>query len=347
MNLNVDKSKMIDSLKSFPMQIENSLSLMKEVDFSYTKDFSNIIICGMGGAAIGADVVKSILADDLKIPIYVNRGYSLPKWANKSSLIILSSYSGNTEETLSCFDESCKKSLDNIIITTGGQLSHLAQERSVDIIQFPDDNIQPRAALGYSATILLLLLNNLFISNKDFNIEIRSVQQLMNFINEHCSDINDSNKSIELAKQMHNKYPIIYTSNRFEVIGYRFRCQLAENTKILSSNFTFPEQNHNEIEGFINSDHSSNIILWIGTDFDHNQVSKRMEVTENILSNFNILQYKFLEINKWIQSSYPKDALHLIFGLIYFLDWVSYYGAILNDTDPSIIPNINKIKSSI
>ena len=71
MNLDVDKSKMIDSLKSFPMQIENSISLMKEIDFSYTKDFSNIIICGMGGSAIGADVVKSILADELKIPIYV------------------------------------------------------------------------------------------------------------------------------------------------------------------------------------------------------------------------------------------------------------------------------------
>ena len=347
MNLDVDKSKMIDSLKSFPMQIENSISLMKEINFSYTKDFSNIIICGMGGSAIGADVVKSILADDLKIPIYVNRGYSLPKWANKSSLIILSSYSGNTEETLSCFDDSCKKSLDSIIITTGGQLSHLAQEKTINLIQFPDDNIQPRAALGYSATILLLLLNKLFISNKDFNIELGSVQQLMNFINEHCSVINDSNKSVELAKKIYNKYPIIYTSNRFEVIGYRFRCQLAENTKILSSNFTFPEQNHNEIEGFINSNLSSNIILWLGTDFDHNQVKKRMELTEDILSDFNILQYNFVDINKWIQSSYTKDALHLIFGLIYFLDWVSYYGAILNDTDPSIIPNINKIKSSI
>ena len=146
---------------------------------------------------------------------------------------------------------------------------------------------------------------------------------------------NPNNKAINLASQIFDKFNIIYTSQKMEVIALRFRAQLAENAKILSTHFMFPEQNHNEIEAFQNLFLNNMNVIWIDDPDNHKKISKRMDITKKILTSVNHIDILFED------DSYLNRQMKLI----YFLDWVSYYCAIYNNTNPSPVNLISKLKS--
>ena len=153
----------------------------------------------------------------------------------------------------------------------------------------------------------------------------------------------ENNISIKIASNIHDKFPIIYAQDGFyHQIAYRFRCQLAENAKILSLHHSIPEMNHNEIEGFTQNSVTIRdyVILWIYNAKIHTKNLKRIEITSDILSNIVQHQIKINFINE-------RTNIGLVLRNICFLDWVSYYSAILNDVDPSIIPNINALKDKL
>ena len=158
----IDSENMFDEIKNFYLQIDKSFDIINKFNYKIDQHFDKIIICGMGGSAIGGDFLASVLKNEIDLPIYINRNYTLPKWVNSLTLIIICSYSGNTEETISCYKETTKNNFMPIIISSGGYLVKEAQKNNFPFIKLIS-GIQPRAAFGYSSSLLFLLLIKLNI----------------------------------------------------------------------------------------------------------------------------------------------------------------------------------------
>ncbi|MBI65456.1 MAG: bifunctional phosphoglucose/phosphomannose isomerase [Candidatus Marinimicrobia bacterium] len=331
-----DKSNMKDMILSFPNQIRDSFEIMKNFKVQ-NNDFNNILVCGMGGSAIAGDICKEITHDSSDLFLYVNRDYKLPKWVDKKTLVIISSYSGNTEETISCYKESMKRKIKPVVITTGGFLLDQAIKNNQSHIKFPS-GFQPRAAIGYSISLLMLILNKFKVIKNNLIHEIENSLSVIEKQNNQLSMLNNHNESIVLAGKIYNKFAIIYIDNHLESIALRFRCQLAENAKILSSHFIFPEQNHNEIEAFEKSCKKDLAIVWIYTNNDYEKIKDRMIFTSRILKSIK---------NQYNVVKTESHNIQNILTLINFFDWVSYYCAMYNKIDPTPVNSIKKIKSMI
>jgi len=326
-----DKSNMFDTIKYMHKQIEDSLLIINDFKPKVTL-YQNVIICGMGGSAIGADFVSNILKTDSDIPIFVNRSYKIPYWVNKNTLVILCSYSGNTEETISCYKHSRKKTKHMLIISSGGYLLDKAIQNNTLYIKLVS-GIQPRAAFGYSSSLLLLALEKLNITNESYVEVLKNTISSLQKMSVKLSSISSSNKAIEIAQNIYDKFIIIYGTPISEVVSIRFRGQLAENSKILSSHNIIPEQNHNEIEGCTNQTNS--LIIWIQDVADNIQNTKRIKFTSQILENNN---------EQIFCSQTGNHILERMYKNILFFDWVSFYAAIYNKIDPTPVNNIMKLK---
>ena len=331
-----DKSNMKNMILSFPNQIRDAFEIMKNFKIK-NNDFNNVLVCGMGGSAIAGDICKEIINDSSDLFLSVNRDYNLPNWVDKKTLVIISSYSGNTEETISCYRESIKRKIDPIVITTGGFLLNQAIKNNQIYVKFPS-GFQPRAAIGYSVSLLMLILNKFKIIQDTLIRKIENSLPAIEKQNNQLSILNNHNESIDLAKNIYNKFVIIYINNHLESVALRFRCQLAENAKILSSHFTFPEQNHNEIEAFERTCKKDLAIVWIHTNTDCEKIKNRMIITSKILKSIK---------NQYHVEKTESDNLQNILTLINFFDWVSYYSAIYNKIDPTPVNVIKKLKSVI
>ena len=330
-----DKDDMCDAIMSLPEQIEISKEIIKKYSFNNNKKYKNIVVCGMGGSAIGGDFCKLFLKDELSLSIHVNRGYSIPNWVDNDSLVIISSYSGNTEETISCYNMCIDKKIDPVVISTGGYLLKAAQENNNSYIKVPA-GYQPRAALGFSLSFIMLTLRELDIINN--NQFIDNTSELVESLKDFTSSLHsESNNALDLAQQIYNKYVIIYTSDKLDSVAYRFRCQLAENSKIISSHFIFPEQNHNEIEAFENMNIDNIAFVWLNHPNDLLQNKKRINITKNLLANSG----KHYDVK--IENS--LNNYDLVLKMANFVDWVSFYCALLHKTNPSPVNSISKLKS--
>ncbi len=332
----IDKDNMFNVIADFYKHIKESFNIIEKSNININLKPNNIIICGMGGSAIGGDFVKTILLKKINIPIYVNRDYFLPKWVDENSLVILCSYSGNTEETISCLKEVENLNIKPFIISSGGALLKAAKKSNYYYVKLPQ-GIQPRAAFGYSSSLLLLLLNKIDIVDKDIIDDLYFAIDELKKSSDEFSSVNDENNAILFASKIHDKYPLIYGTSSTDVISLRFRCQLAENTKILSSHFMIPEQNHNDIEGFNKLISDNHILIWIYDLEDQPENINRMNITSELLSNTVKNHYFFKEDGKSLVSRTLK--------LIYFFDWVSFYGSIFNNINPTPVNKILQLKS--
>ena len=336
------KSDMYKAIYEFPKHIEdtlNNFSQNSNLNNNYD-DIASIMILGMGGSAITGLLIEEILKQEIKQPIYVNQNYSIPKWVNKNTLIIASSYSGNTEETLSACKKCIEKNCKIIGFSTGGKLLELLKDAShTDYIKMPI-GLQPRAAIGYSFTMMLKLLNEIGIVNDKIISSLKnSVNPLIKKSKEYSTQ---NNLAYSIAEKIYNKNPIIYAEDSiFNIIAYRFKCQLAENSKILSFNNIIPEMNHNEIEAFTEKTKTQNnlLLIWINDTIDYRN-KKRIEITSKILESKVTNQFA-IEIK---QSE--NKILHYL-NYINLVDWISYHCATLNNVDSEIIPNINELKNSL
>ena len=343
---NIDKAKMHKSISDFSLHIEKSFDFFKE-NSSLTKnynDINNIMILGMGGSAITGLLMKELLKNDIDIPIHANQGYDLPKWVNNKTLIIACSYSGNTEETLiSC--EKCFKRTTNIIgISKGGKLFDLLKNKALNEYVKMPDGLQPRAALGFSFSLMLILLNKLEIVGNSFIQDLKNSIPNLAEKTKTYSLKDSSNVAYSTANKIFNKNPLIYAEEGiFNIIGYRFKCQLVENSKVLAFNNAIPEMNHNEIEAFTNTVNAKGnfVVIWINDSSYHDRNKKRIKIVSNIWRN-KIKNQFFLDIE---ENSDNKILNYLSY--IHLVDWISYHAAILNKIDPSIIPNINELKKSL
>ena len=341
-----DESDMLELIESFPDQCQDAKRIGYEFelpeDFTGAK-YKNIVCTGLGGSAIGADLVRSYIADHAEMPFFVNRNYTLPNFVDEQTLVIASSYSGNTEETLSAYRDAKERGAQIFAITSGGKLSKLATKDETGIIHIPA-GLPPRAALGYSFFPLLILLSKIgIIKDQAFFIDdaIRNMRKLKNTRLGHRIK-NKDNQAKKIAKAIFGKLPVIYAScDRMDSVVTRWRGQLAENAKTFASGNLFPEMNHNEIVGWENPAPilKNSVAVMLRDAGDLPRISKRMDITKHILKKEKA---GVIEVR-----SSGKELLARIFSLVYIGDYVSFYLAVLNKTDPSPVNRIAYLKKEL
>jgi glucose/mannose-6-phosphate isomerase len=337
-----DTSDMFGVLSAFPDQVEEAFTIGSDIQLpDYLKNIDKVIVCGLGGSAIGGDLLRSYLWYEIKIPIYINRNYRLPAFADENTLAIISSYSGDTEESLSCYDEAEHKGCKLVGLSSGGKLSIIAESNSNLLISVPK-GYQPRCALGFSFFPLLVLMNKLGFVN-DKSDEIGKVRRILQTKVESYTMLDEAkNNASKIAKLLKNKIPVIYSSSDIlDVVNLRWRTQIEENAKMVAYGNYLPEMNHNEIVGWQeNPEILRNIAVISLTDAeDHPRNRKRNEITINLISNLAGLVMEL--------DGDGDSRLERMFDLIYLGDWVSYYLAVMNKIDPTPVEKIAFLKNKL
>jgi glucose/mannose-6-phosphate isomerase len=321
--------EMKNTILDFPKQFK--VGLEKAKDIRVEGKFENIVICGMGGSALPANLLITYLSD-LKLPLYIHRSYNLPLQARQQSLIICISYSGNTEETISAFEEAKKRNLKTIVITTGGKLKELAETYNTPLVLLPS-GIQPRSATGYLFSALVKVLSNSGVV-KDRSREILETAENLN-----SAELEDKGKN--LAKKLVGKIPLIYASDNFKALARIWKIKFNENSKIMAFWNYFPELNHNEMESFSIFNFQFSIfknfhILILQDKDDQSQILKRMQLTADLLKEKEA-EVDFVEIE-------GKNILEKIFNNLLLSDWVSYYLAKEYQVNPEKVELIEEFK---
>ncbi len=337
-----DKSNMFDVLLGFSEQVSEALKIGQAIELNRNEfNFGKIIISGLGGSAISGDLLRSSCVYESPVPVFINRNYRLPHFADKHTLVILSSYSGNTEETLSSYEEALSRKCNVICISSGGKLSLLAENNKHLLIKVPG-GLQPRCALGYSFFPLLILFTKLeLIRDKTFQVN-SIIKRLKSRSLQYSAMDENENNALKIANYLVGKIPVIYSSiDFFDIVNLRWRGQLSENAKTLAYGNYLPEMNHNEIVGW---QENPELLKKIGVialrDAEDNEpIKKRMEITLNIIKPLASL---ILQV-----EGEGESLLERIFDVIYLGDWMSYYLALINKTDPTPVEKINYLKNKL
>ena len=338
----LDKSGMYQMLADFPGQCQHALSLGKV--FRPTRQIGSvkkIVFAGMGGSAMSGEILRIYLQDKIDLPIHVVQSYGLPFFVDKDSLLFAISYSGNTEELLAVYKEAKKRGVKIIAITSGGKLKALTRKDKNSLISIPT-GFPPRAALGYLVIPALLVLEKINLISSQEKYLAESISNLKSFAGKLAIENKKDNPALKITKDFYGRIPVIYGS--FEVtsaVAYRWRTQLAENSKILSFNHSFPELNHNEIVGWQEQKplYKNFVIVILRDKEDHPRTKLRMEITHSLLQNY---PRKIIEV--WSKG---KSPLARIFSLIILGDFVSFYLAILNGVDPTPVERIELLKKRL
>lgn len=314
------------------------------VDPCLTKGITKIVFSGLGGSAIGADFVKTYLNYEISIPILVNRHYQLPEYVDDKTMLIVSSYSGDTEETISALKDGMRRKAKIIAISTGGELGRQAERHQFPFIKIPS-SFSPRAAIGYSVVPLLIMLSKLGFPKAYRADELKEAQTLTRRLSEKEYGIDipfERNSAKQLAQKCFKKYVIIYSGpDYFDVAGLRWRGQIEENSKAIASHHVLPEMNHNELVGWQNPAHllKESVVFFLRDSSDHKRVRIRMDLTRDVIKR---LAGEVIEV-----QSRGKGLLARMFSLIYLGDWISFYLAILYGVDPTPVEVINYLKSEL
>ena len=338
----IDQDRMFDAIWEFPNNLSDALELGKNINLSHDYiNINNIVIAGMGGSAIGGDVVSVLEQDNINCPFIVRRGYELPKWVNERTLVICSSYSGNTEETLAALEDGLKKKAQIIGITTGGELGVTLKALGKDIISIPS-GLQPRAALAFSFVPMVKILEKISIIKTNVHTWLEDSINALRNSRDLYSIESIENPTFELAQQVYKNIPIIYADNStYGIAAMRLKGQLCENGKMLSYYNELPELNHNEIVGWENNANLFEhlFVLWLTDEIDNPRVKYRQEITQDILNETGIDQF----VLEMTGNSFQERFLHMI----HYGDWLSFWCAIAHCTDPSPVEKIDRLKEEL
>src|SRR5665648_538477 len=352
----LDKANMIELLEEFPQKMRDALRLGEEFSIStnisaasasvFTSNtnpnFKNIVILGMGGSAIGGDLLSDYLADELSIPIVVIRGYDIPKFVDENSLAFAVSYSGNTEETISALKKCLDAKARVIALTSGGKLAVLARKNNFPVIKVPA-GIQPRAAISYLFFPVLKALERIgLIKKRDGEIE-ETHKILQELSNEYCAKSPlKNNFAKKVAMGMYQHLPLVYGSEGLlKAVAMRWKTQINENSKWPCFWNVFPELDHNEIVGYEieNSINRQVKIIYLQDKEGLLRVEQRRKITRNIIED------KVAEFI--VCPTKSKGKMARMFSLIFLGDLASYYLAILNQVDPSPVACIEDLKKEL
>ena len=333
-----DVSGQFDVLKNSYKQVEYSWNNDINLDKINTGRISNIIVTGLGGSAIGGELLSNFVKDELKYPYLVNRNYELPSYTGEGTLLIASSYSGNTEETIAALNEALAKKAQIVCITTGGEVEKICKNEGIPYFLLQKD-FQPRYALWGNFFALLKIVEKLKLIPSQNEIVLSIIEMLKTRGEEYSLE---KNKALEIAASLCGYIPVIYSVSDFtSSAGTRFKGQINENSKLHAFCNVFPEMNHNEIIGWetVGEKLVKCKAVFIYDTVYNSRVKKRFEIVSELIkqSGTEIIT---------LESGLENFKLRLM-DLIILGDYISYYLAIVRGYDPTAIKNINFLKERL
>ena len=324
---------MKELVKTFPQQLKDALTIGVKTRLN-ADSFSpvNVVICGLGGSGIGGTIASQLVGEHCPVPVIVSKDYFLPGFVSKKTLVIVSSYSGNTEETLQCMEEAIAKNCRVVCITSGGKVAARAAEKKLECILVPG-GLPPRACLGYSLVQLLFIITAYKLASATI---IEDLKKATSFITGQSSNI--EKKALEVSNILSGKFPFIYSTTKWEGVAIRFRQQLNENAKILCSHHVIPEMNHNELVGWTGIDQNLAVVVFRDRD-EYPRNDARIVINLEIIK-----KYTSTIVELWSEG---KTDIEKALYMIHLGDWISVFLAEQRGVDPVEVNVIDYLKGSL
>jgi glucose/mannose-6-phosphate isomerase len=324
---------MKDLVALFTSQLAEAINIGKNASLSSCdKEIKNVVITGLGGSGIGGKIVGQLVANDIPVPVTINNDYHLPNFVNENTLVIASSFSGNTEETLAALAIAKNKGAEIACITSGGKVLEIAKSNNYNHIILPFGK-SPRAMLTYSLTQQFFLLNHYNLIGNDFISQIRNAIELLNTEIE-----NIKNEAKNIADSIFNKTTVIYSEANFEGVAIRFRQQLNENAKVLCWHNVLPEMNHNELVGWAGGNEEKAVIV-LRNETDYYRTQTRMDIQKTVIEKHTST---YIECYSKGNSNTARALYFILLG-----DWVSVYLSELRNVDNIEVKIIDHLKSEL
>ncbi|HEX6790554.1 MAG TPA: bifunctional phosphoglucose/phosphomannose isomerase [Candidatus Krumholzibacteria bacterium] len=340
----LDRTDMLGRVIQFPAQMEAAWKIGAEfapaVESLGAKSFERVVVCGMGGSAIGGDLAKSFLGERARVPILSCRDYHLPSHWARGALVVASSYSGNTGETLSAYDAARSHGATVVAITSGGEMAQRCARDGVPACTIPG-GMPPRSAIGYSLLPMLHVLRAAGVASFDD----REYQEALEVARERCDAYDprkQGNAAIEMANDLHRRTAFVYAApGLLEGVARRWACQINENAKTLAHFAFFPELNHNEIVGWEVGEHlmSNAVIVSLEDREDHSMTRRHADVGLSLMEPF-AARIERLETP-------GGGRLARMLAIMLLGDFTSVYLAYLNDVDPTPVKKIDALKGQL
>jgi glucose/mannose-6-phosphate isomerase len=338
----IDQSNMLAEIDPLPEQLGKAWELGGRHDLPEWPDIENIVICGMGGSAIGADLIAAYALDRCRVPIIVHRDYDLPAWAGgPRTFVIASSHSGNTEETLSSLAAAQSRGCRCLAITTGGKLAEAATQAGNPVWRFEHGG-QPRAAVGYSFGLLLAALVRLGLlpdASRELSDTIQAMRAQQESLRASVPAVKNPSKRI--AGQLVGRWAVVIGSGLLAPVARRWKGQINELAKALGQFDALPEADHNTLAGVLNPDAalSQSMILFLRCSFDHPRNRLRSDLTRQAMM-IEGLNTDFIDARGDTPLAQQWTCLH-------YGDYVAYYLAMAYGVDPTPVEAIQGFKQAL
>lgn len=324
---------MKDLITGFANQLRHAIEIGAQASFNENKkEIRNAMITGLGGSGIGGTIVSELVAQECIVPVNINKGYHLPQYVDEHTLVICSSFSGDTEETLEAFERAKAKGAEIACISSGGKLLELAKENKLNYIQLPAAE-SPRTMMGYSITQLFYFLNHYGLIGGSFRTDLAKAADLIDKSQDQIQA--DAER---ISDHIEGKIPVVYACDGYEGMAIRFRQQFNENAKMLGWHHIVPEMNHNELVGWRTKNEDLAVIFFRNdTDYDRNQ--KRLEINKEVISKYtsSVMEY-------WSKG---ESMIEKTFYFVNVGDHVSYILSERNGVIAKEIDVINRLKGEL
>lgn len=337
-----DPGHMLDRIRELPQQVRDAWQAAAALRLpnSY-RSARAVLVLGMGGSAMGGDLLRVYAGGESPVPILVSRDYELPAWVDGETLVIGISFSGGTEETLAAFEQAAGCGARLLAISTGGRLAEMARAYGAPLLRIPYQS-QPRAALGHLFTPLVRLFSTLgFIGDK--SAEYEEAAALLALLRDEYARERPSigNAAKQLAQALFGKIVVIYGAGPLGEVAHRWKTQVNENSKTVAGYETYPELTHNAVVGYEYPAAARRDVAVVELDSPlvPPRVRVRMDVTERIMQQAGIAYHRV--------PARGQSALAQIYASITLGDYVTYYLAILNDADPTPVETITYLKGEL
>lgn len=337
----LDAQNMIPLVDEFPAQCQRALEIAKQFNVPTPRlPIQNVVVTGLGGSAVGGDLLRVLVEDNGGMPVIVNRDYQMPAFVDNHTFVIAASYSGNTEETLSAFEDAQDRGALLVCVTSGGELAQRAAHYGAPVAFIPKGQ-PPRSATGYMFIPMLMAAHKAGVIRHDPTIDLQNAINLLETARQKCSaDVPfDQNPAKQLAAKLYGKLPIIYGSQAYStVVAFRWKTQLNENTKIHAFSNGYPEMNHNEILGWVLAKQQvpNLAVVLLRDQLERPKIVARVETTKRLFA-------RAAEVHEFLAEG--QSLLARMLHAIYFGDWVSCYLALLYGVNPTDISYINLLKA--
>ncbi len=318
---------------NFSKQLTEAISIGEKAKLTFSEHpISNVLICGLGGSGIGGSIVSELVVRNANVPINVTKGYFIPAYVGKNTLVIISSYSGNTEETINCMELAISKGAKIVGITSGGKVLEICKQNNFDCIVVPG-GMPPRSCVGYSITQLFFILGHNKVITNDYKTELKAAIDLID-----TNEVSIISEAKIIADKLMGKVPVIYATTYNEGIVIRFRQQLNENAKVLCWHHIIPEMNHNELVGWTQKNDDLNVLIFLDKD-EYSRNLARVDINKDVIKKYT---NNITEIYSKGNSTIEKAIYFIHLG-----DWISVLLAELRGVDAIEVNVINHLKSKL